>query len=140
MSAEAFRHAIEELPSKLRDDLNGYVKSVEDAVPQILRDNDVPEAEWQRMYKLVPFVAGVRRLYGVVNGQYWLMQDALDFAERGNFKGFRYGSFSISADSEEYLRAKELNNALFKWLSDNRIAEVVSAPRLSDAIDILRNE
>lgn len=138
MSSTEFRPAIEGLPSNLREDLNGYVRAVEESLPGILSDINIPQSEWQKLYKVVPFVAGIRRLYGIINGQYWMMQDALEFAERGNFKGFAYGRFYVSPESEEYLRAKELNNVFFKWLTDNDIVQVVSAPKLSDAIEQLR--
>ena len=69
-----------ELPYRLRDEIEGYVKAVDAAAADIAQGSDVELTESLRDQFL--FVVGIRRLWAIIDGSHWLATDASALFEK----------------------------------------------------------
>jgi len=130
MSRAAFRRVIANLPPRLRDQLDGYVQTVEMHASDIFDDAGVPITP-ERRNQLV-FIAGVRRLWALVDGQYELLHNTLDTLGGQEVDAISIGSTVYAPGSPEYRRVRLLRDQLRERLQELGALDYVQAGTLAD--------
>jgi len=77
-------------------------------------------------------VATIRRLWLVVEGQYWLMFNSLDLlsTRSSGAAGYRIGRTTLSPSSDTYGDARSLLGDLEAWLKERDLLDLVDSPDL----------
>lgn len=132
MSLQAIQAIADELPTILRNDLIGYTKSVEAALPEIFSQAHVTRSE--KLSNELIFIAGIKKIYSICSSQYWLLNNSLH-ALKDHVQEIRLGSAVISLHSPDYQRLEQINNELFEILSSQGVAEFLD---VSSYAEILR--
>jgi hypothetical protein len=89
MSLVLLSEMLEPLPFTLREQIEGYAHSIDEVGEDILRDVGIPFDE-QVMDQLV-FIAGVRRLWTIVDGQFSILNNSLLLMAKDQVDGFSVG-------------------------------------------------
>ena len=120
------------LPFALRVAVSGYVASVADATTAIYRDVGPPADEVERDTFL--YFCGVWRVWTMVDGQHWILQDATRLAARQGVGAFRVGSTTVSQNSPDAQELKNLRNGLRKTIRDQGAEFLLTARGPTDVL------
>lgn len=128
---KSLQKALKGAPHALRQDLSGYANAVASVTPDIARDAGVrltPDLTDQFL-----MMATIRRLWLVVEGQFWLMHDSLDLLSMhsSGAAGYRIGRTILSPSSDAYGDARGLLDDLKNWLQARDLWELVDSPDLA---------
>jgi len=118
-----------ELPYALRQDVEGYVRSLEPVWRNIYADVEAnPEQVHPDEFF---FFAGIWRIWGHVAGQRWIIQNSLDAAADYGATGISAGGYSYSARSPDVKEIRNLYANYRRWLNQRGFDFVteVSTPR-----------
>src|SRR5579883_2865601 len=134
MPSEAIQRVTNQLPAALRDNVNGYVDAVEDAIPDIERQAGVRVGA-DRVDEFLLLVA-VRRIWSAINTQYWTMNDCIEIAARSQagrvgpetetVRGFRLGRDEISPNSAPVRESQTLRQEFDALLAQHDLRHLVS--------------
>lgn len=117
------------LPYALRQDIDGYVRTLDAVWREIYAESDVTPDQVHPDKFL--FVAGVWRLWGQVDGQRWVVHNSLEVAQRYGANGISAGGFAYSRGSEDANEVRNLHQRFRNWINNNGLEFVttVSTPR-----------
>jgi hypothetical protein len=126
-----------ELPPRLRDDIVGYARSVETALPEIFRDAGVRRTE--SLAQQLVFIAGVKKIYSICSSNYWILESSLH-ALRDHAESVRLGSTVVSRSSPYFLRLQELNSDLLEMLGEHHLSEFMEIGAYSEILRRIARE
>jgi hypothetical protein len=138
MSLQLVHDFAQPLPPRLREDIIGYARSVERALPDIFREANMAQDE-QLAGQLV-FLAGVKKLHAICSGTFWILDNSLESLQRVQANEVRVGSLRISRGSREWQRLRDLLTDLEIILVSQGIEEMVQTPSYAQILRRLRNE
>lgn len=125
-----------QLPYALRQEVEGYIRTVQDAEAEIYREADVTRQEVSSEYFLL--VTTVWRLYSQVEGQRWVMQNSLEVAREFGASGISAGRFRFASGSDDLGEMRELHQSFERWIDrrDLNFVKVADGPR--EVLEALR--
>lgn len=125
MIPETLRSVTEELPWRLRQDIEGYVHSVSAAATEIFAEVGVEISD--TLNERFLFLVGIRRIWTVVNGSYWLLDNSLSLGERSEVTSYQVGSSLQHRGSRLHETLRVLRDDLEAYLVDQQIGHVAEA-------------
>lgn len=132
MSRTRLLAALEALPRGLADQLDTYMRFIEEVAPSIFDDTAVP-FDLVLRDQLV-FLAGVRRLWALVNSQYRMLDESLDMLRATDIDAVRVGSSLFGRNTGDYVALRELRMSLRNELRRLDILPFIDAPTVSDIL------
>lgn len=138
MSLELVQAFAQELPPRLREDVVGYARSVQGALPDIFRDAKL--AQEQALADQLVFLAGIKKLYGICSGTFWILDNSLQSLDQAEAYEVRIGSMRISRGSKEWVQLRDLLNDLEVILAQQRLQEMMLLTSYSEILHRLRDE
>ena len=120
------------LPYAMRESVEGYVDAVDAALIEIAREAHVELTPRLRADFLL--IVAIRRIWGAVNGQYWIMNNCAELAGQSGLSGFQARGEVYNKDSHAYLGMRELREQFDLILSENDIRDLVAISSLPDAL------
>jgi hypothetical protein len=126
---KALQRVTHELPYALRQDIEGYVRTLDAAQPEIYADAETTTEQVSPEEFL--FFAGVWRLWAQVDGQRWIVKNSLDIALGYGATGISAGAFSYSRGSDDVAEVRDLHSRYRRWLENRKFSFVidVNSPR-----------
>jgi len=116
MSIKDVQELVKGLPWGIAEQVTSYARSVEDALPQIFRDSG--QTFNSRVADQVIFLAGVRKLHGIVASSYWTLENSGKLLESMDVSAIRAGSHDLTRGGklhdQLYSLLKSLENVLEK--------------------------
>jgi len=97
MSLELVEEFAQQLPFRLREDVIGYARSVQAAVPDIFREARMTLD--QGLADQLVFVAGIKKLYAICSGTFWILDNSLHSLQQAQAYEIKVGSMRISRGS-----------------------------------------
>lgn len=113
---------VEELPPRMADDVSGYVRSVEAALPRILERAGIRPTS--SLAEEIVFIAAVKKLFAIVSSTSSILDSSLRSLD-GQTAEVRIGSQVYSRASSEYLQLRELDRELRALLSTHHLMDLV---------------
>lgn len=138
MSLELVAEFARELPPRLREDVIGYARSVQSALPEIFQDAGV--AETRDLRDRLVFIAGVKKLYAICTSAFWILDNSLRNLQRAEIQQVRLGSVFVARGSREWIQLRDAVMAIEAVLQDQRIGPWVHTPSYSAILTELANE
>jgi hypothetical protein len=125
-----------QLPFALRQDIEGYLRTLQDARVEIYREVDVTTKEVPTEQWLL--LATIWRLYTQVEGQRWVVHNSLEIAGEYGAVGISAGRFRYSKGSDDVNEIRELQKSFERWLHrrDLDFLKLADGPR--DVLEALR--
>lgn len=136
MSKTILMEAVGELPYALRDEIEGYTSSVLESSPEIFREAGL-KMDPQLLDEFV-FFAGLRRLWSLVNGRYWLLDRSLGIAHDTGVKSISVGGREFKKNAGDHRELRLIRQALLEKLTELKVAHVVQAKSLQEMLSLLR--
>ena len=126
---QSLKRVTSALPYALKQDIEGYVRSLDAVQERIYADAEVTLGQVSRDEFL--FFAAVWRLWGQVDGQRRIVRSSLEAAAGFGASGISAGAFSYSRGSDDVKEVRELRSKYWRWLSRQGCEFVadVSTPR-----------
>ena len=137
MSLEAVQRIVAELPLNLRNDLIGYARSVENALPQIYRDAEVDRT--QRLDDRLILVAALKQLHGIVSGNYWLLEHSLE-GLGSDADAVQLGSSVIDRESSDMLEWQRAHLGLQELIDGLGLRQLVMMTSYADILRVIADE
>ncbi len=138
MSLELVQTFAQELPPRLREDVVGYARSVQRALPDIFRDAKL--AQEQGLADQLVFLAGIKKLYAICSGTFWILDNSLRSLNQAEAYEVRIGSMRISRGSKEWAQLRDLLNDLEVILAEQKLQEMMLLTSYSEILHRLRDE
>lgn len=126
MSVSLLASTLQDLPYSLREQVIGYAESVSAAAPTIAASVDVTLSP-QLSDQLV-FLAGVRKLHGLVASSFWALDNATSLLALSEVRSVRVGALDYSRGSPLHTSLRELLDALELALAREGISEFLDMP------------
>lgn len=135
MSIRDLEQVVSELPYSIREDVLGYALSVQRAMPEILREARIREADG--LAEQIVFVSGIKKLYSVTASSFWVLENSLEVARQADLGAVRVAGERIDRGSEYYNSLSTLLRDFDLLIEDLGIREVIdidSLPELARAL------
>jgi hypothetical protein len=132
----ALEKTTSQLPVALRQELEGYLRTLQEVEPEIYREAATTHKEVPRDEFLLVVV--IWRLYSQVEGQRWVMQNSLDIASGFGAGGFRAGRLRFSGTSDDTAELQELHRSFDRWLRQQKLDFIRLADGPRDVLEGLR--
>lgn len=126
MSIALLSSTLKELPYSLREQVLGYAESVAAAAPSIAAEVGIDPSQ-QRVDELV-FLAGIRKLYGLVASSYWALDNSTSLLTTSGVHSVRVGTQDYSRGSSLHTSLKDLFEALDHVLEREGLREYLDLP------------
>lgn len=127
-----------ELPWTLQQKLTAYVSWVEDVADEIFERADVPRSA--TLLDDFLFFAGIRKLWSLVNAQYWTADNSLSILQDYRVEGVSLAGSTYTRNSSEYRDLQVLRTTLRDVLADLQILHLVESSSLSELLERLQQE
>lgn len=121
-----------ELPYRLRDEIEGYVKAVDAAAADIAQESGVELTKNLRDQFL--FVVGIRRLWTIIDGSHWLAVDASVLFEKADAPRVEAGSLSLGPGEKFTRELQRLHARLAEILVDQELIEPMGMSHMSEVM------
>lgn len=115
MPRELVRSLIEGLPRALQEQIEGYAATVEASSEDILEEAHVPLTG--RNSELLVYLAAVHRLWTIVSGQYWILDNSLSLLAKHEVGAIRIESNTYYRQSKEHQTLRQLREDLYALLN-----------------------
>jgi hypothetical protein len=125
-----------QLPVALRQELEGYLRTLQAVESEIYREAVATHKEVPRDEFLLVVV--IWRLYSQVEGQRWVMQNSLEIANEFGAGGFRAGRLRFSGTSDDTVELQELHRSFDRWLHQRQLDFIRLADGPHDVLEGLR--
>lgn len=136
MSMKALEETVDILPFALADQVLSYAKSVEAASPDIFRNAGIRQS--QEVTNKLVFIAGVRKLFSIIDSNYWVIDNAGEILQREQDQGhIRVGGTDLSRGGEYYRELSNLREDFQSVISENNLEYYVSNVPYADVIKAL---
>jgi hypothetical protein len=138
MSLELVAEFARELPPRLREDVLGYARSVQSALPEIFQDAGV--ADTRNLRDQLVLIAGVKKLYAICTSAFWILDNSLRSLQRAEIQRIRLGGVFFARGSREWIQLRDAVMAIETLLQDQRIGPWVHTSSYSAILTELANE
>ena len=138
MSIRALTEITEDLPHTIANDVMGYARSVQSAIPEIFRDARIRED--RDLGDQLVFLAGIKKLYSLISSQYWTLDNSLHLMEQDDVSVVRIGSTEISRGSDYHRRLRVAVREFERLLADANMTELIEIRSYSELAQRLRHE
>lgn len=138
MSKYALRELLELLPYNLREEIDGYAMSIYRAGEEIFREAGYQYDE-QILDKLV-FFAGLKRIWSMVDTQYWIMDNSIMLIQKQGVHNIRIGGPSYGFNLDTYAEIRSLREEFKYILLKLGLNEILEANDIHDILEIVRGE
>lgn len=132
MIPDSLREITDMLPWSLRQDIHGYVSSVDDQRYEIADDAGV-ELNADRRRRLL-FAMGVRRMWAIVNGSYWILDNSLNRLRQCDVHRLQMGSTFYGRQTSSTQQLRDLRSDLAELIDELEIHDVVESTSLPDVL------
>src|SRR5262245_57588735 len=132
MSLELVTEFARELPPRLREDVIGYARSVQSALPEIFQDAGITES--RELRDQLVFIAGVKKLHAICSSAFWILDNSLRSLERSRIQQVRLGGLFVARGSPEWIRLRDTVTAIEVVLREQRISSFVYTPSYTDIL------
>lgn len=131
----ALNEVMEGLPFAMREQVEGYVRFVEDVLDELLAEQQVrhPTAA-QRATAMT--LATLWKLWRSVDAQYWLLRNSLDLLRESGVREIAVGGSRYSEESDRFQALVRLRTDFVVLLRRLDLGELSSIHRLSDVIEL----
>ena len=119
-----------ELPYRLRDEIKGYVNSVDAAAADVAQESGVELTESLRNQFL--FVVGIRRLWATIDSSHWLATDASALFKKAEAPRVKAGSLSLGPGAQFTRELQRLRVRLLDILVEQELIEPMDMNRMSE--------
>ena len=133
MSLERVSEFAQSLPPRLREEVVAYARSVDNAAADIFREARVQFD--QRLADQLTFLAGIKKLYAISSGTFWILDNSLYSLQKADTYEVRIGSMRISRGSKEYEQLRTLLADLDELLVVQGLYDLV---QVSSYVETLR--
>jgi hypothetical protein len=130
MGWSALNETISALPWALRDQVETYTRSVDDAVPEIFAEAEIELTPARR--DQIIFIAGVRKLWHLVDAQYELLTSSLSLVRGYGVGELQTGGRTYSQESASLDALRGLRNGLYAELIRLEVFNLVNTASLGD--------
>jgi hypothetical protein len=134
------RAVLRELPFALAETLEGYAISVDANRTAIFEEAGLTQAQSDRLGDEFIFAATVRRLWSLVDAQFWVLTHSLDLLERREVSRVRLGGARFSRESPAYREVRELRASLRVLLRRLGVFDLATADSLPAVAQKLAEE
>ena len=138
MSVERVQEFAQHLPPRLREDVVSYARSVDNSLSDIFREARVAQDE--RLAGQLVFLAGIKKLYAICSGTFWILDNSLESLQRAEAYEVKIGSMRISRGSQEYRQLQQLLADLDEVLVAQNLYEVIQISSYAETLHWLQNE
>jgi hypothetical protein len=138
MSIERVQSLLGEFPTNLSDPVIGYAESVRAALPDILHEAGVSPD--QVLEDEIVYIAGIRKLYGIVSSTFWTLQKALAKLDQREIPTVRVGGHRYSFQSPEYRRLELLHGSLRLLLEEENLMRFMQQTNYAGIVRALADE
>jgi len=125
-----------ELPFALRQDIEGYIRTLDAAQRDIYADAEVKTDEVPSEDFL--FFAGIWRLWTQIDGQRWIVRNSLQIATEFGARGISAGGFSYSVGSDDVVGIRQLHDRYHDWLQRHEFEFLVQIHTPRALLEALR--
>jgi hypothetical protein len=123
MSYRLLEEAVADLPWSLRDQVLGYAKSVEASMPSIF--HDAQRKLDAAIADQVVFLAGVRKLHGIVASSFWALDNSGALLKKLKVTSVRAGAADLSRDGPLFKAVKSTLQGIEKVLEEQGVREYI---------------
>jgi hypothetical protein len=123
MSLALLSSTVADLPFVLREQVVGYAESVRQALPDIFRDAGVKLD--QRLADEVVFLAGVRKLHGLVASSYWALDNSAELLDGSAVDRIRIGRHDFSRGGQVHSALRAALEGLESALARENIGDLI---------------
>lgn len=127
---ETTRTFLKILPYRLSLKVEGYIRSVEEAVNDIANEADIKMSS--KLKDDFVFWAAVRNVYSLLNNLVSFQYSVSEFAEKKEFSGFSVGSQIYNGQATEEVLFRKIKLELERLLVRNNAYSLVRASSLTD--------
>ena len=133
MSMTVLVDIISELPLPMRDQIEGYANSIEEAGNDIFRQANIQFDK--RLLDELVLILGIRRLWTLVDCQKRLLENSLTAVEREGGEGFTVGGGVLARHSQ---KTQMLVNLWWKLLEQVEKLGLIRYVTAGSVLDVLR--
>lgn len=124
MSIRALTDAITDLPYGLSEQVLSYARSLDLAAPEIFQDAGV--AFSREIADIVVFIAGLRKLFSIVDSNYWVIDNAGAILERQQSQSsVRVGGADLSRGGNYHQSLTTVRRELIELLAEHQLLQFV---------------
>lgn len=137
MIPKELQNTVEALPWALREQIIGYAKSVDDALPEIFREagREFDRALGDRLV----FFAGVKKLYSIVGSCFWALDNSGKLLESLDVSTIRAGGLDLTRGGNLHARLQALITSLDVALEKNNVRNYLNLD-YKTLIELLSND
>ncbi len=132
MSIERVADFARELPPKLREDIIGYARSVQSALPEIFQDAGI--AETRELRDQLVLIAGVKKLHAICSSAFWILDNSLAGLQQADIQQVRLGGLFIARGSRQWLELRDAVAAIEGVLADQGVLPFVYTPSYAEVL------
>jgi hypothetical protein len=137
MSVALVQAFADHLPVRIREEVVGYSRSVENAAPDIFREAGI--AFEDGLADQLVYAAGIKKLHAICSSSYWILDNSLNALSRQGITGIRLGPRIIGRGSREFQELSRLMLDLEQLLTDQHLGEVIAMNSYADILRVLRD-
>lgn len=138
MSIRRLSSILEPAPPQLREQIIGYARSVDAAAADIFEDADVPFDE--ELAEDLVLLAGLRRLWSIVDGQYWIVANSLHLLSDHNISEVGVGGSIYGYGTRSFQQIRDLRDQFQRLLRELNVLRLVEAGSPADLLVLLAEE
>jgi hypothetical protein len=132
MSLERVEDFARGLPPRLREDVLGYARSVQSALPEIFENAGVRETSELR--DQVVFIAGVKKLHAICSSTFWILENSLSRLQQADIRQVRLGGLTVSRGSRMWTELRDTVTAIEAILAQQGLLQFVSTPSYAEIL------
>ncbi|WP_338825148.1 hypothetical protein MHOCP_07020 [Moorella humiferrea] len=133
---ELLKEILYELPSVMREEIEGYIQSIESNAPSIFEEIEVKHPSEDLVEQLI-FYAGIRRIWTLLSTVYWTIDNSLVLMRNYDVTSIRVGTTIYGKKTEYYLRLRQLFQDFNTLLSQLGLKEIVDASNLIEIATLI---
>lgn len=137
MEKEDIINLIRTLPRNFSYQIDGYINSIENASKDIFLEAKI-EYDTILLNKLLYFAA-IRKVWSLVNSQYWALKNALSILGRNRISEISIGSANYTQDSQDFLEIQEFRSNFLDLLIELELSEVVESKNMSELLKLIHS-
>lgn len=138
MSIQLLKKILAPLPYTLKEQVLGYARSVDVALPEIATEASV-ELTSELTDKIV-FFAGISKIYSICSASYWAVDNACHFLEQSDVVSVRSGSTYFSRRSDFHQELKTMFHDIEQILEKENLLTFAANPSYAELLKRLADE
>ncbi len=126
---------LDQLPRPIRETIEGYVDFAEEASEELF--SEVGIARTDDLMSEFLFLCGLRRLWSLVDADYWILDNSLAITREFGIGGVRAGGIDYAHGTGFVAQLAELRGQLQAILDQADVLTLVRAQHLSEMLEML---